>query len=64
MEKKYPSERAEKFVVRFDAPGVREALREVAARNRRSMNAEINARLEESLRGDKGVAAASGVEVR
>ena len=31
MEKKYPSERAEKFVVRFDAPGVREALREVAA---------------------------------
>ncbi|OUL79967.1 Arc family DNA-binding protein [Paraburkholderia hospita] len=48
----YPSRIAEKFVVRLEA-GMREELRAIAARNRRSMNSEINLRLAQSLAAEK-----------
>lgn len=41
----YPSDAAEKFIVRFP-PGVRERIAEAAKANNRSMNAEIVSRLE------------------
>lgn len=41
----YPSDAAEKFIVRFP-PGVRERIAETAKANNRSMNAEIISRLE------------------
>lgn len=53
--KEYPSDRAEKFVVRFP-DGMRDRIREVAERNNRSMNAEIIARLEASFDPSQGSA--------
>lgn len=44
----YPSRTADQFVVRFP-DGMRDRLKEAAATNGRSMNAEIIARLSESL---------------
>lgn len=49
--KRYPSELAPKFVLRFPQ-GMREEIREIAASNRRSMTAEIIARLEQTLTSD------------
>ncbi|CAJ0737812.1 Arc domain-containing protein [Ralstonia mannitolilytica] len=51
--KRYPSQIADKFVLRFEE-GVRDELKAVAAKNRRSMNSEINARLAASLEAEKG----------
>jgi len=45
---KVPSRGVDQFVVRFP-DGLREQVREIAERNGRSMNAEIIARLEESI---------------
>lgn len=50
--KRYPSQIADKFMLRFDE-GMRERMKAVAARNRRSMNAEINIRLAASLAADE-----------
>lgn len=47
-EKEFPSDRADKFVVRFPE-GMRERIAEAAKANNRSMNAEIVARLEKSF---------------
>ncbi len=44
----YPSETADRFIVRFP-DGMRDRIRDEAAKNNRSMNAEIIARLEASL---------------
>lgn len=44
----YPSEQADKFLVRFPA-GMRDKITAVAKANGRSMNSEIIARLEASL---------------
>jgi len=60
--KRYPSELAPKFVLRFPQ-GMREEIREIATRNHRSMTAEIIARLEKTLTGDRGVSA-NGHSVR
>lgn len=49
-EKIYPSEEQERFIVRFP-DGMRDRLKEAAAANNRSMNAEIVARLQESFGG-------------
>ncbi|WP_257835237.1 Arc family DNA-binding protein [Burkholderia glumae] len=51
--KRYPSQRADSFIVRFDKAGMRDHLKQTAAANRRSMNAEINARLEASFEAEK-----------
>ena len=52
MESKKPvTQDADKYVVRFP-PGVRETIAAVAKKNGRSMNAEIVARLERTLRED------------
>lgn len=54
MEKKpYPSETQERFIVRFP-DGMRDRIAEEAKKNNRSMNAEIVARLEQSLAGEIG----------
>jgi len=47
-EKLYPSEQAERFIVRFPE-GMRDEIKELAEKNRRSMNAEIVAWLEKGL---------------
>lgn len=47
----YPSEEADKYIVRFP-PGMRDQLKESAKANGRTMNAEIVARLEQTLKGD------------
>lgn len=44
----YPSETADRYIVRFP-DGMRDRIREEAEKNNRSMNAEIIARLEASL---------------
>lgn len=44
----YPSETADRFIVRFP-DGMRDRIKEAAAANNRSMNAEIIARLEASF---------------
>lgn len=44
-----PSRTAPQFVVRFPDEGMRDKIADAAKRNKRSMNAEIVARLEESL---------------
>ena len=44
----YPSETADRFIVRFP-DGMRDRIRDEAAANNRSMNAEIIARLEASF---------------
>lgn len=44
----YPSEEADKYIVRFP-PGMRDQLKESARANNRTMNAEIVARLEQSF---------------
>ena len=49
--KRYPSELAPKFVLRFPQ-GMREEIREIAANNHRSMTAEIITRLEKTLLSD------------
>ncbi|NOX26586.1 MAG: Arc family DNA-binding protein [Gammaproteobacteria bacterium] len=49
--KRYPSELAPKFVLRFPQ-GMREQIREIAANNHRSMTAEIITRLEKTLLSD------------
>lgn len=49
----YPSETADRYIIRFP-DGMRERIKELAEKNGRSMNAEIIARLEESL-GHKDV---------
>lgn len=46
--KEFPSDKADKFVVRFP-DGMREKIRAAAEANNRSMNAEIIARLQESF---------------
>ena len=48
-EKKYPSEAADRFQIRLP-DGLRDELKALAERNGRSMNAEIVARLQESLK--------------
>lgn len=40
---------ADKFVLRFDAPGLRDALKARAAANRRSLNAELLSLIERGL---------------
>ncbi|MFC6790568.1 Arc family DNA-binding protein [Methylobacterium komagatae] len=45
----YPSEQADKFLLRFP-DGMRDRLKALAEQNKRSMNAEIVARLEASIR--------------
>lgn len=47
-EEKYPSELADRFIVRFPA-GMRDRIAEEARKNGRSMNSEIIARLEASF---------------
>ncbi len=44
----YPSETADRYIVRFPE-GMRDRLKQAAADNNRSMNAEIIARLEQSF---------------
>lgn len=44
----YPSETADRFIVRFP-DGMRDRIKEAAAANNRSMNAEIIARLESTF---------------
>jgi len=44
---KYPSEEKDRFIVRMP-DGMREELKSIAAKNSRSLNAEIVARLAES----------------
>lgn len=46
----YPSETADRFIIRFPE-GMRDRIRNEAAANNRSMNAEIIARLDASLEG-------------
>ncbi len=48
MEKKYPSELKDRFIVRMPE-GMRDQIAEQAAANHRSMNSEIIARLQASL---------------
>ncbi len=50
--KRYPSELAPKFVLRFPQ-GMREEIREIASSNHRSMTAEIIARLEKTLLNER-----------
>lgn len=50
-EKQYPSDKQDKFMLRFP-DGMRDRIREEAEANGRSMNAEIILRLEASLAGD------------
>ncbi len=52
--KRYPSELAPKFVLRFPQ-GMREEIREIAANNHRSMTAEIIARLEKTLLSERSM---------
>lgn len=40
---------ADKFVLRFDAPGLRDALKARAAANRRSLNAELLSLIEHGM---------------
>lgn len=47
----YPSETADRFIVRFP-DGMRDRIRDEAAKNNRSMNAEIIHRLQETLEMD------------
>ncbi|WP_430229767.1 Arc family DNA-binding protein [Paraburkholderia tropica] len=51
-DKRYPSQVADKFMLRLDE-GMRDELKVIAAKNRRSMNSEINARLAQSLAAEK-----------
>jgi plasmid stability protein len=51
----YPSRLADKFMLRLDT-GMRDEIKVVAAKNRRSMNSEIIARLAASLEAEKGKA--------
>lgn len=55
-EKKYPSQLADKFIIRFSEKGMRDKIRERAANNRRSMNSEIlnliEAGMNDSLEAD------------
>lgn len=53
--KRYPSELAPKFVLRFPQ-GMREEIRDIAASNHRSMTAEIIARLEKTLVSERAMA--------
>lgn len=53
-EKRYPSDRADKFVVRFSETGMRDAIKERAAVNRRSMNSEILWLLEVGMKNSQG----------
>lgn len=50
--KSRPKQTADKFMVRLD-DGMRDELKAIAAKNRRSMNAEINIRLTASLAAEK-----------
>jgi plasmid stability protein len=50
--KTYPSRLADKFMLRLDT-GMRDELKVIAAKNRRSMNSEIIARLSESMAAEK-----------
>jgi len=52
VEKKYPSELKERFIVRMPE-GMRDQIAEEAAANHRSMNSEIIARLQGSLVTDE-----------
>lgn len=52
---KIPSRGSDQFVLRFPA-GMRDKIREVAERNGRSMNAEIIARLAETMETDSALA--------
>ncbi|WP_186181607.1 Arc family DNA-binding protein [Burkholderia gladioli] len=54
-DRRYPSQVADKFMLRLE-DGIRDQLKILAVRNRRSMNAEINARLAASLDTEKGKA--------
>lgn len=48
----YPSQTADKYMLRLP-DGWRDIIKEHAARNRRSMNSEIIARLEQTLETEK-----------
>lgn len=50
--KPYPSEVLDRYIIRFPE-GMREHIADAAERNRRSMNAEILARLERTFRWDE-----------
>lgn len=50
----YPSETADRYIVRFPE-GMRERLKDEAASNNRSLNAEIIARLERTLDPDQNI---------
>jgi plasmid stability protein len=57
--KNYPSRLADKFMLRLDT-GMRDELKIIAAKNRRSMNSEIIVRLAESMATEK-VKASTGM---
>ncbi|MHA3905136.1 Arc family DNA-binding protein [Castellaniella sp. WN] len=59
-EKKYPSERGDKFIVRFPEGNLRQELKARAALNRRSMNAEILCLIEAGLKSAKENAPEAG----
>lgn len=41
MKQAHPSDKADKYVLRFEQPGHRERLKEMAAREKRSLNKQI-----------------------
>lgn len=61
-EQAYPSQTADRYIVRFPE-GMRDRLKDAAAANNRSMNAEIVARLQESFEAPAPVTVASRVVV-
>lgn len=52
MKQAYPSDKADKYVLRFEKPGHRERLKELAAREKRSLNKQILSLIEA---GEKAV---------
>ena len=50
QDKKFPSDRADKFIIRFPDGNLRQSLKARAALNRRSMNAEILCLIEAGLK--------------
>lgn len=61
MEKKYPSELKDRFIVRMPE-GMRDQIAEQATANHRSMNSEIVARLQASLSAEVPTSSASDAQ--
>lgn len=51
IKKRYPSDKQDQYIVRFP-PGIRDLLKNEAAKNGRSLNAEIIYRLLTTIEGD------------